>query len=294
MNAIMERWVQTCRHELPAAPGGCCHTTSRPGRPRITTGGNGAWQACGRRFLLRCGSGNVPGRGVRRRRVAGCWTARASRPPSVVAGTATTVARRCWASSATSWSTHSAWSWRPVSARRMSATAMAPRHCWPGGSGSPRGYSTSGQTRAIAAGLLGLGPGRNPHRADVRGGSPSLGGRAMFRLAGPLPAPLQGLRVPGDQPGERDLPGHDHAPTAPCRKSPALNGTSQTPTSRRGGSPAPTPPAAAAPSRRATPPRRCARPVPGRGRPAAAASRSRGRSGRPPGGRTGTCRASCP
>src|SRR5213075_1763522 len=69
-----------------------------------------------------------------------------------------------------------------------------------------------------------LGPGRCPatRGAPLRRGTTPLGSRTHLRLAGSLPPPVQGLRVPDQHLGERHLRRHDTAPHPPPRPSSTL------------------------------------------------------------------------
>jgi transposase len=77
---------------------------------------------------------------------------------------------------------------------------------------------------------LHLGQGRRTvtRGADVRSSPAPLGGRAVVRLARALPPPLEGLRIPARQLGERHLSGHGPAPPAPHREISPLTGFSDT------------------------------------------------------------------
>ena len=61
-------------------------------------------------------------------------------------------------------------------------------------------------------------------RAPLLGGRAVLGGGADIRLAGTVPPPVEGLRVPACLLGECRLPLHDHAPRASPRKISPLTG----------------------------------------------------------------------
>jgi hypothetical protein len=66
----------------PAAPGGCCPMTYRPGRPSTTPFAAGGNKACGNRSTACCASRSGSGRAGGPRPARRSWTARASRPPN--------------------------------------------------------------------------------------------------------------------------------------------------------------------------------------------------------------------
>jgi transposase len=66
----------------PAAPGGCCPMTCRPGRPSTTTFAAGGNRACGSRSTGCCMSRSGPGKADGPHPARPSWTARASRPPN--------------------------------------------------------------------------------------------------------------------------------------------------------------------------------------------------------------------
>ena len=65
-----------------AAPGGCCPTTYRPGRPSTTTSAAGGTKGSGSRSTMCFTSRSGSAKAERRRRARRSWTARASRPPN--------------------------------------------------------------------------------------------------------------------------------------------------------------------------------------------------------------------
>lgn len=114
-------------------------------------------------------------------------------------------------------------------------------------------FGTGGQTRATVAPTSMPGPGKPPaspcrscsaatedsarpgpgwmHRLQQcpsSGGPSALDGRADVRLAGTVPPPVEGLRIPARLLGERHLPHHGHAPRAPPLKISPLTGFSDT------------------------------------------------------------------
>src|SRR5215211_2942327 len=66
----------------PAAPGGCCPMTYRPGRPSTTTSAAGGSRRCGNRSTACCASRSGSGRAGGPRPARRSWTAKASRPPN--------------------------------------------------------------------------------------------------------------------------------------------------------------------------------------------------------------------
>src|SRR5215211_2973596 len=66
----------------PAAPGGCCPMTYRPGRPSTTTSAAGGSRDCGNRSTACCASRSGSGRAGGPRPARRSWTAKASRPPN--------------------------------------------------------------------------------------------------------------------------------------------------------------------------------------------------------------------
>jgi hypothetical protein len=135
----------------PAAPGGCCPMTCRPGRPSTTTSAAGDSSDCGSRSTPPSASRSGSGRAAGQRPAQRSWTARASRPPN----------------------------------------------------GGLHGYDGGG------AGC------HAPDRVGVRHGAWPVGGGADLCLAGTIPPPQQGLRIPDRHLGGSHLPGHDPAAAPP-------------------------------------------------------------------------------